>query len=404
LAQTSSDTQSGGGAVHGAPGARGGAAGPPTGAPPGAQGGGPPPLPVLLGFAELMLTLDRPYEAEKIYKGILTFDPKNAAALAGLRVVEIAKKPTMQLLTHYYNDNHDVEMFTYGGGPTFRTRYGRITLTSGTGTYRNNNDPNNKHNPLSLTPMVPTAADNHSLQKSTVNLILEPFHGRWDGTILVSRVIYDGAPDRTLWDLRATYTTDLRTSYTVTHGRHDSFYQNQADQFFAPENYFMLTQKISFQDTSLTVLHPIVGKIDLQASYRYFSYSDGNTRDNYRALTMYRLKGTQKHPMPIFRVGLDTILDNSKFFTLLYSSSRQFNALSLASDYLWVTRREKIGVFASYPIAKQHFNPPAAFVGFYNRQLTDRFNFYVNVVGFWPPDDGVSIKFGDYIMGVNMSF
>src|SRR5205807_4917886 len=46
---------------------------------------GPPPLPVLLGFADFMLTIDRPYEAEKIYKGILAFDPNNAAALTGLR-------------------------------------------------------------------------------------------------------------------------------------------------------------------------------------------------------------------------------------------------------------------------------------------------------------------------------
>src|SRR5207245_525378 len=206
LAQTT-DTAPGAGGVQGAPGATTGAAAaaPPGGAPPGMPAGGPPPLPVLLGFADFMLTIDRPYEAEKIYKGILAFDPKNEAALAGLREVAVAKKPTFQLLAHYYNDNHDVEMFTYGGGPTFRTPYGKITLTSGTGTYRNNNDPTNHHNPLSLTPMIPSAADNHSLQKSTVNLILEPYRGKWSGTLFVSRVIYDGAPDRTLWDLRASY-------------------------------------------------------------------------------------------------------------------------------------------------------------------------------------------------------
>jgi len=359
---------------------------------------------VLLGFADFMLTIDRPYEAEKIYKGILAFDPNNAAALTGLRNVAAAKKPTFQLLAHYYNDNHDVEMFTYGAGPTFRTRYGKITFTSGTGTYRNNNDPTNHHNPLSLTPMIPIAADNFSLQKSTFNLILEPYHGKWDGTIFVSHVVYDGAPDRTLWDLRASYITDLRTSYTATHGRHDSFYQNQSEQFFAPETYFELVEKITFQDTSLTVQHPIVGKLDLTAAYRYFSYSDGNTRDNYRVLTMYRLKGDQKHPMPVFRVGLDTIMDNSKFFTLIYASSRQFNAMSAAADYVWLARRTKYGFFASYPIAKQHFDPPAAFVGFYSHKIRNDFEFYVQVAGFLAPGDRTSLNFGDYIMGLNKSF
>jgi len=366
--------------------------------------GGPPPLPVLLGFADTMMALDRPYEAEKIYKAILSFDPKNPAALAGLRAVEIAKRPTFQLLSHYYQDNHDVELFTYGGGPTFRTPYGRVTVTAGTGTYRNNNDPTNSHNPLSLTPTIPTAADNHSLKKSTLNLILEPYFGKWDGTVLVSRVTYDGAPDRTLWDLRATYTTDLRRNYTVSHGRHDSFFQNQAQQFFAPETYFMLVDKITYQDTSVTVQHPIVGKLDLLAAYRYFSYSDGNTRDNYRVLSMYRLQGDKKRPMPVFRVGLDTILDNSKFFTLNYSSSRQFNVVSLAADYLWITKRNKLFLFASYPIAKQHFNPPASFVGLFNHQIDDRFDVYAQVVGFLPPADGVSLSFGDYVVGVNIRF
>jgi hypothetical protein len=140
------------------------------------------------------------------------------------------------------------------------------------------------------------------------------------------------------------------------------------------------------------------------AAYRYFSYSDGNTRDNYRVTTMYRLKGDQKRPMPQFRVGLDTILDNNKFFTLNYSASRQFNVMSVAADYFMLTPRTKYGFFASYPIAKQHFNPPAAFVGFYNRKITGRFEAYAQVAGFLPPADGLSLSFGDYVMGVNMSF
>src|SRR5206468_3192727 len=112
----------------------------------------------------------------------------------------------------------------------------------------------------------------------------------------------------------------------------------------------------------------------------------------------------QKHPMPQFRVGLDTILDNNKFFTLDYSTSRQFNVVSAAADYFMLTPRTKYGFFASYPLAKQHFNPPAAFVGFFNRKLRDNLEVYAQVAGFLPPADGLSLSFGDYVMGVHISF
>src|SRR6185369_8540080 len=105
-----------------------------------------------LGGAEFMLILDHPYEAEKLYKLILMFDPNNPAAKAGMLAVQEAKRPTWQTLGHYYTDTHDVRLYTYGAGPTFRMRHGNLTITSGTGHYRNNNDPNNSRNPISLTP------------------------------------------------------------------------------------------------------------------------------------------------------------------------------------------------------------------------------------------------------------
>jgi hypothetical protein len=385
-----------------APGAGPAPGAPPPGARPGMPPGGPPPLPVLLGFADFMLTIDRPYEAEKIYKAILSFVPNNPAAQQGLRDVAFAKRPTFQFLGHYYEDTHDVELSTYGGGPTFRTRFGRITFTTGTGHYRNHNDPTNKQNPLSLTPTIPSAADNVTLQKSTYNLILEPYYKNYEGYFFVSNTTYDKAPDRILYDVHLSYVPDPRERYTITHGRHDSYYQNQAQQFFAPENYFMLVRKILYDDTSINLQHPLTNKIDFNFSYRNFKYTDGNYRNNFRTLIMYRLKGTQRHPLPIFRVGVDTILDNSKFFTLDYSSSFNFNAYSLAADYVWLSRTTKYGFFASTPVGKDHFNPPQAFVGFYNHNITKDYEIFAQVVGFKAP--GVSLNFGDYVIGVNRRF
>ena len=37
-------------------------------------------------------------------------------------------------------------------------------------------------------------------------------------------------------------------------------------------------------------------------------------------------------------------------------------------------------------------------------KIRDDFEFYVQVAGFLPPADGLSLSFGDYIMGINKSF
>src|SRR5688572_11188681 len=61
------------GATPGTPGTPPGGApgGPPGGMPPGA-----PPIEMILGYADFMLAIDRPYEAEKIYKQIQANMPK----------------------------------------------------------------------------------------------------------------------------------------------------------------------------------------------------------------------------------------------------------------------------------------------------------------------------------------
>ena len=124
------------------------------------QAGGPPPLPMLLGFADFMLTLERPWQAEKLYRLILMQYPKNAVAQQGLAEALRQQRVGFSALVHTYRDSKDVQLLAYGGGPIIPTEKGKLTLTAGNGYYKNDNNKNNPRNPTSLLPTFPSADDN----------------------------------------------------------------------------------------------------------------------------------------------------------------------------------------------------------------------------------------------------
>ena len=403
-----------------------GTAPPEGGAPGGAPPGGAPAMPsfpMLLGYADFLITLDRPFDAEKIYNNILKMTPDpdgpagaqmppamkeqitqaRTAATAGLKEAKFYERPTYTVLGHGYSDDRDVNLYAYGAGPTFRTPYGRITITAGTGHYSNNNNPNNTNNPQSKSPDIPTAADNDTLKKNTLNLLLEPYYKKWEGSVFLSNVTYDAAPDRFLYDFKISYVPDpARKRFYASTGRHDSYFQNVNNQFYAPESYFQLVKKTLYDDYSVGAEYPLGKKFDTTFSYRYFKYSDGNRRANYRTQLLYRILPKKGRQMPIWRAGFDFIFDDSKFFTLDYTASNNFNAYSLATDYLWITRKVKYGVYASYAFSAQNFKAPNGVFGFASYQVSRNAELYAKVAQL--SGRGNSLTFGDYVVGINTRF
>jgi hypothetical protein len=383
-----------------------GAAGAQTPAPKGPPG--PPPIPALLGAADFMLTIDRPFEAEKIYRAILHMDPHNQAAQQGLQDVARAKRPTFTVLSHYYFDTHDVELFAWGGGPTFRTPYGRITLTAGTGYYKNDNNPNNKKNPLGP---VSTGkdVDDFGLQKSTVNLLLEPYYKQFEGYYFLSEVLYDGAPDRFLYDLETTYVPDpARKRYTLTVARRDSFLQSDKNEFFAPESYYAVAGGLTLDETSVNIDHPLASRVDFSGYYANFDYSDGNHRNVFRTQFLYRLLPKSNRPMPVFRVGLAHLYDNTDHFAAFYYSPQDVQTLSLVTDYVNLTRRLKYGVVGSFPLTftggsgfAKH-TPALALFSFINYQVAPDVELYFKAGGINSP--GYDLTFRDFVFGINGRF
>ncbi|MDX1934982.1 MAG: hypothetical protein SFU56_20480 [Capsulimonadales bacterium] len=385
----------------------------PAGAPgpgaPGPQAGGPPPLPVLLGFADFLLTLERPWRAEPLYRLILMQDPNNEVAQRGLRDALNQQKIGFTSLAHSYYDSKDVQLFAYGGGPVIRTPLGKVTVTVGNGYYKNNNNPNNRRNPLSKVPTIPTAEDNFALNKQTYNVEFQPFWGKnmeHEGSAWVSWQTYDSVPDRLLYDFRYSYIPKPgREKFTFGTGRHDSFYQNQINQFLAPETFFQLQRRITFNDYYTAIEYPLAQKYDLNFTYRHFKYRDNNERNNFRTVLWYRLKPTNPmKPMPVWRVGLDGIVDQGRFFTLDYGIPRDFRSLSIATDYVMLTRDLKYVVYLSYPIAEKNFAAPAGLVAYVSKTLGRDKRFEVYGKSVILEARNLSVSLYDYVLGLNTRF
>lgn len=373
------------------------------------QAGGPPPLPVLLGYADFMLTLERPWQAEKLYRLVLMQDPKNVVAQQGLADALRQQRVGFTSLVHSYYDSKDVQLFAYGGGPMIPTEKGKLTVTAGNGYYKNNNNKNNPRNPTSLLPTFPSAEDNFALNRQTYNVQYEPFWGKnmeHEGSAWVSWQTYDNVPDRLLYDFRYSKIIEPgRKKFTVGMGRKDSFYQNQLNQFLAPETYFMLQKKITFRDYYTSIDYPLSKKIDFSFNYRYFKYTDQNERHNIRATVMHRIMPTSPmKPMPVWRVGLDGITDLGRTFTFDYGIPLDFRALSVATDYAMLSRDMKYVLYASFPILEKNFAAPAGLVAYVSKTMGPDKRYEVFAKANILEARNLSTSLYDYVLGLNTRF
>ena len=121
----------------------------------------------MIGGAEFMLILDKPFEAEKLFGAILSMDPNNAYATQGLERVKVAKRPNWTFLMHPFTfPKLDQSMFTYGGGPSFYSKNLKSTFWIGDGWYKNDINPNNPDNPLGFLGNIIGTADDKALSQA----------------------------------------------------------------------------------------------------------------------------------------------------------------------------------------------------------------------------------------------
>lgn len=379
---------------------------------PGAPGGRPgkmpaiPPLPVLFGGADLLLTIDRPYDAAKLYRLILLLDPKNAAAKKGLSDALYAERPTFTALIHTYRDTIENRLTTYGGGPTFRTRYGKATILLGTGYFGENIHTNKPNETLGF---LDSSLDDHQLAKSTANLILEPYFGKWEGYFFYNHTFYGGAPDRDLFNVKVSFVERPgRERFSLAFMRNDSFIQSDQLQFFAPETFYAVKEGLTEDITNAEIQYPLDTKIDADINYEYISYNDGNTRNLLRSQVLYRLLPKSRQAFPLLQVGLQHVFDDTRLFGVYYYTPQAYQAISSVASFIWLTRKWKFGLFGTYPFVRVRgegygkYDPLATLFISGSYQMTKATEVYAKLTS--SKRTGNSAAFTDFVFGINQRF
>jgi hypothetical protein len=363
----------------------------------------------MIGGAEFMLIRDRPFEAEKLFGAVLAMDPNNAYAKQGLERVKFAKRPNWTFLVHGLKFSLDASLFAYGGGPSFYTKNMKSTFWIGDGWYKNNNNPNNPDNPLGFLGNIIGTADDAALRKQTYNATFEPYYKDFDGYLYLNRTIYQKAPDRTLWYGKMTYNRQQgRENYSFFGGWHDSYYQNDLAQYFAPESWTAVQQKIISHEIGGAATIALGRYVDLSPTASRFTYTDGNTRRVGRFSLVYRVRPGEGKAMPILRVGLSGTWDDTDQPNLFYYSPKNHKALGITADYVYVTGKTKYIVYGNWAFTgpsgegNGRFPPPRVLYGQVNHKISQSNELWFKFSGMNTENSGP--RFGDYVFGFNTRF
>ena len=391
----------------------------PPGASPAVAPAASPQIGTMLGGAEFMLILDRPFAAEKLFNAVLALDPKNAHALDGLRRVKLAKRTNWTFLGHAFGNHYDTQLITFGGGPSFYTEYGKITFWVGDGFF---------------SAAFPANGRWTSLQKITLNGFWDTYYKNLDFYAYINRTFYPEAPDRTLYDFKGTWNRRRgREYYSVFGGAHDSFLQSDLVQFFAPESITEVKEKILIHNIGGEAQVPFGKHIDFNPYFSEFYYTacqedcwffpkflgpqeksttSSNARRIAQAKLMYRVLPLGNHQMPILRVGAAYLNDNCNFGSGIYNCPSNFRSVSVTADYVFVSGKYRYGVFASYPITGKsgdgvfpntgRFDPTETLFSFVNYKVTESKEIWAKFIG--AHSGGFSPRCFDVVVGTNVRF
>lgn len=342
----------------------------------------------MLGGAEFMLILDRPYAAEQLFKAVLSMDPKNGHALDGLHRAQRAKRVSWTFLAHGYAIQYDTQLSTWGGGPSFYTPYGKATFWVGDGFFR---------------------SDGFNLRKVTINGIWDGYYKNFDYYAYLNRTFYPDAPDRTLWNLKGTWNRKPgREYYSIFSGQHDSYLQTDLAQFFAPESYPQVEEKILNRNVGGEAQIAVGKHIDLIPYFSEFFYTDGNQRRVAQGQVMYRVLPHGQSQMPIFRIGASYQADSCNFGVQIYYCPVNFESASVNADFVYVTGKYRYGVFASIPFTGTsgtglgRYDPTETLYSFVNYKVSESQEVWLKFTGVHSPS--YSPKLWDLVVGTTVRF
>ncbi len=295
----------------------------------------------------------KPFDAKDYYEKALKLGATgynaNRASLA-LRELRRETHPSLELSYRRYTDTNGVRLTEYGGGPTFRTRAGTIGAFYHTGTYKD---------------------DGVSQSRRTMSLLLARKFGGISARLMLHRVAYGTAPDRSLFDLMLEKARGDRKRFWANIGRDEVI-----------ESLGATNAGITRQVYRAGVEWPLAAHVDLDLEGRYFRYSDGNNRTTLRPSIYYRLKRTS----PTLRIGLGYVRDNTKFLSPIptpYYAPQDYSTFVALADYVKTIGRTQYGVFLAHPLSNSTgsggVNRPAdTLFGFLSHDLNEDLQLFIN--------------------------
>ena len=294
----------------------------------------------------------KPFDAKDNYEKALKLGPVgyNARRTSlALRELRRETRPSLELSYRRYSDTNGVRLTEYGGGPTVRTRAGTIGAFFRTGTYKD---------------------EGVSQSRRAVSLLLARKLGSVSARLMLHRVNYGVAPNRTLYDLALVKARGDRKRFWANIGRDEVI-----------ESLGATNAGITRQDYRAGVQWPLGDHFDLDLEARHFRYSDGNRRTTLLPAAYYRFRPTS----PTLRVGLGYVRDNTKFLSPIptpYYAPQDYGTFVALADYVKSIGRTQYGVFLAHPLSSSTgtggVNRPAdTLFGFLNHDLSDVLQLFV---------------------------
>ena len=284
------------------------------------------------------------FDAKKNYEQVLATQPANAQARAGLRAARRETAPRVTVGGSYYTDTNGVRLRSVNYGGTLPTRVGTIGVIAERGRFSQNGVERDR---------------------KALSLLLARAFGPVQARLILTRLRYDGAPNRTLYDLLLSNTRGPRQRYFAGIARRDIFESDAA-----------VAAGITATLYRAGFTQPLGNKFDLEAQVTGYRYSDSNSRITLQPSIYYRFKPTN----PSLRVGVGYVYDNTKEQRngppFLYYTPQGFNSASLLADYIVDQGPTRYGVSGSYALTGETGNnglnrPADTLFGFLQQDLSD---------------------------------
>jgi tetratricopeptide (TPR) repeat protein len=297
-------------------------------------------------LAETQRFSGNPFDAQKNYQQVLKTQPTNRQARSGLRAARRETAPRVTVGGSYYSDTNGVRLRSFNYGATVPTRLATIGVISERGRFSQNGVERDRN---------------------ALSLLLARSFGPVQARLILSKLRYDGAPRRSLYDLLLNKVRGPRERYFLGVTKRDIFESDPA-----------VAQGITATLYRAGFTYPLSRRFDLEGQITRYRYSDSNNRTTIQPSLFYRLRPTN----PSLRVGLGYMYDDSDELRTIYYSPQSFNATSILADYVVdVGGSTRYGISGAYALTNSTgddgLNRPAdTLFGFLQQDLGDNLELF----------------------------